>query len=63
MKRKEIKNLAEKIARYEHTIQHTDNEKLKQQAEAEIMKLCGSVDNMEDMVAIDELVMKILEKN
>ncbi len=62
MKRKELKSLAEKIARYEHMIQHTDNEKLKQQVEAEIMKLCGSVDSLEDMVAIDELVMKILEK-
>lgn len=63
MKRKELKNLAQKIARYERIIQSNSNEKLKQQAENEIMKLCSSVDSMEDMVAVDELVMEILAKN
>ena len=62
MRKKDLKDLAKQIARYEHQLQHTDNEKVKQQLEMEIMKLCGSVDSMDDMMAIDELVMKILEK-
>ena len=62
MRRKELKALAEKIARYEHMVQTAPNETVQKQAELEIMKLCGSVDSMEDMLAIDELVMKILEK-
>jgi hypothetical protein len=33
------------------------------QAEEEIMRLSSSVDSLEDMVAIDELVMELLEKN
>ena len=62
MRRKELKPLAEKIARYEQMAQTAPNETVQKQAELEIMKLCGSVDSMEDMLAIDELVMKILEK-
>lgn len=63
MKQKEIKNLAQKIAKYERVIQTSDDKKLVRQAEEEIMKLSSSVSSLEDMVAIDELVMEMLEKN
>ena len=63
MKKKEIKNLATKIAKYERIIQTSSNEKVVRQAEEEIMRLSSSVDRLEDMVAIDELVMELLEKN
>ena len=63
MKQKEIKNLAQKIAKYERVIQTSDDKKLVRQAEEEIMKLSSSVSSLEDMVAIDELVMELLEKN
>ena len=63
MKKKEIKNLAQKIAKYERIIQSSDDKKLVHQAEKEIMRLSSSVDSLEDMVAIDELVMELLEKN
>ena len=63
MKQKEIKNLAQKIAKYERIIQTSDDKKLVRQAEEEIMKLSSSVDSLDDMVAIDELVMELLEKN
>ena len=63
MKKKEIKNLAQKIAKYERIIQTSDDKKLVRQAEEEIMRLSSSVDRLEDMVAIDELVMELLEKN
>ena len=63
MKKKELKNLAQKIAKYERIIQSSDDKKLVRQAEEEIMKLSSSVDSLEDMIAIDELVMELLEKN
>ena len=63
MKKKEIKNLAQKIAKYERIIQTSDDKKLVRQAEEEIMKLSSSVDSLDDMVAIDELVMELLGKN
>jgi hypothetical protein len=63
MKQKEIKNLAQKIAKYERIIQTSDDKKLVHQAEEEIMRLSSSVNSLEDMVAIDELVMELLEKN
>ena len=63
MKQKEIKNLAQKIAKYERIVQTSDDKKLVHQAEEEIMRLSSSVDSLEDMVAIDELVMELLEKN
>ena len=63
MKQKEIKNLAQKIAKYERIIQTRDDKKLVRQAEEEIMKLSSSVTSLDDMVAIDELVMELLEKN
>ena len=63
MKQKEIKNLAQKIAKYERVIQTSDDKKLVRQAEEEIMKLSSSVSSLEDIVAIDELVMEMLEKN
>ena len=63
MKQKEIKNLAQKIAKYERIIQTSDDKKQVRQVEEEIMKLSSSVSSLEDMVAIDELVMEMLEKN
>lgn len=63
MKKKELKNLATKIAKCERIIQTSDDKKAIHQAEEEIMRLSSSVDKLEDMVAIDELVMELLEKN
>ena len=63
MKKKEIKNLAQKIAKYELIVQTSDDKKAVRQAQETIMELTSSVDNMEDMIAIDELVMELLEKN
>lgn len=63
MKKKELKNLAAKIAKYERIIQTSDDKYAVHQAEEEIMRLSSSVDKLEDMVAIDELVMELLEKN
>ena len=63
MKRKEIKNLAEKIAKFERIIQTSSDKKEIARAEQEIMKLSSCVKSLDDMVAVDELLMEILEKN
>jgi phage shock protein A len=63
MKQKEIKNLAQKIAKYELIVQTSDDKKMVRQAQEKIMELTSSVTSLDDMVAIDELVMEILEKN
>lgn len=63
MKTKEIKNLAKKIAKYEYIIQTSDDKKVVRQAQEKIMELTSSVTSLDDMVAIDEAVMELLEKN
>lgn len=64
MKQKERKNIAKKIAQAELTIkENLDNQELKAKLEEEIMKLCSKAQNIEDMVAIDEMVQDILAKN
>lgn len=62
MKKKELKNLAQKIAKAELIIQTSDDPKAIKRAEQEIMSLSGQVDNLEDMVIIDELVQDLLNK-
>ena len=60
MKRKEKKQLAEKIAKYERIIQSTnDRDKIKE-AESKIMELSTHVCDLEDMVEIDEMVQDLL---
>ena len=63
MKQKEIKNLAQKIAKYERIVQTSDDKHLVRQAQEKIMELTNSVTSLDDMVAIDEAVMELLEKN
>ena len=57
MKRKELKRLAEKIARNELILQdETSDKEAKRRAENEILELSGHVSSLEDMMVIDELV-------
>ena len=60
MKRKEIQNLARKIALAEQIIQTSTDPVEIAQAKDEIIKLSSSVRSMEDMMAIDEAVQEIL---
>lgn len=62
MKRKELKNLAKKIAELEKIIQAGEDPQAVNRAENEIMKLSASVGSLEDMAIIDEMVMEIFEK-
>lgn len=62
MKKKELKNLAEKIAKCEHIIQTSENEKEVQDAQNEIMRLASRVHDFQDIDLIDEMVQEILKK-
>ena len=62
MKNKERKRIAEKIAKAEYIIQHSDDKKAITRAESEILELSSHVQSMEDITAIDEMVLEILEK-
>ena len=56
MKRKELKNLAEKIVKLELTIQNSNVKEEISKAKEEIMKLSGSIDSFEDMIALDDYI-------
>lgn len=63
MKRKELKNLANKIAKLEQIIQRNEDPKQVQQVKDEIMKLSGHVDSLEDIMLMDELIQDILKNS
>lgn len=60
MKRKERKQLAQKIAKLQKKYDASTDMKEKSRLETEIMDLCSQVDNMEDMIVIDEMVLELL---
>lgn len=62
MKRKELKNLAQKIAKQELIAQTSDNPNEVKRAQEEIMRLCGCVESIEDITIIDEMVAELLTK-
>ena len=61
MKKKELKNLAKKIAKYENIIQTSDDKDEIRKAQLAIIELSGSVDSLEDITAIDEMVQDFLK--
>ena len=63
MKRKEIQQLAKKIAKLELVLQSSTDMAERQRAEMEIVKLSSGIRSLEDMEAIDEAVQDILAKN
>lgn len=62
MKKKELKNLAKKIADCEYIIQNSKDEYEVTQAQNEIMRLSGAVHSFEDLDLIDTLVQELLAK-
>lgn len=61
MKRKELKNVAKQIAKYERIIQTTDDKNLKHNAESAIIHLSNKVEDLTDIMALDELIKEYLE--
>ena len=62
MKKKELKNLAKKIAKAESIIQANTDPNAVRIAQKEIFELSGHVTSLEDMTIIDELVQEILSQ-
>ena len=62
MKRKELKNLAEKIAKQEYIIQTSNDNVAVQAAQEEIMRLSSRVHDIQDIDIIDEMVQDLLNK-
>ena len=63
MKRKEIQQLAKKIAKLELIIQNSDDKNEVHRAEEEVMRISANIRSLADMEAIDEAVQEILSKN
>ncbi len=62
MKRKELRDLAKKIAAAEEIIQ-TSNDPIKvAKAQDQIIELSGHALSLEDMIAIDEFVQELLNR-
>ena len=63
MKKKELKALAQKIAKYELIVQTSQDKKQVRDAQDKIIELSGKVESLDDIAAIDEMVQEILEKH
>lgn len=62
MKRKELKEIAKKIAKAERIIADSSDHNTIRKAQDEIMELSGKLLSMEDMIAVDELVQDLLNE-
>ena len=62
MKRKELKNLAEKKAKKEYINQTSKDNVAVQAAQEEIMRLSSRVHDFQDIDLIDEMVQDLLSK-
>lgn len=60
MKKKELKELAKKIAKCEYIVQTSDDKKAIRKAQDDIMSLSGRVESLEDITIVDEMVQDIL---
>ena len=56
MNKKELKNLAKKIAKAELIIQRNEDETAVKAAKKEIIELSGHVKSLEDMELLDDLI-------
>jgi len=63
MNKKELKGLAKKVADLEVKMSQATHPKEKAKLQAEIMKLCGKVNSLEDISIMDDMILEILEKN
>ena len=62
MKRKELKNLAQKIAKAELARSRATDPNDIKNAEDEIMRLSGKISNIEEMVLLDDLIQDYIQE-
>ena len=63
MKRKELKNLAKKIAKAELIVQNSSDVAEVNRAQQEIMDLSSKVSSIEEMIELDDLIQEIISEN
>lgn len=63
MNKKELKNIAKKIAKAELVLDQSVDPDERRKAEQEIFSLSGKVTSLADMSQIDEMVQDILSKS
>lgn len=63
MNKKELKNIAKKIAKAELVLDQSVDPDERRKAEQEIFSLSGKVTSLADMSEIDEMVQDILSKS
>lgn len=61
MRKKELKNIAQKIAKYEKVIQESSNREEVENAKKEILALSKKL-SVEDMFLLDEVIMELMEE-
>ena len=61
MKTKELKRLAQRIAKLESILEQTSDPEVIRQTQNEIMELSSRISDPEDLFKIDEFVQEILE--
>lgn len=62
MKKKELKNIAIKIAKNEFIIQTSKDKEEVEKAQDEILKLSHKVSSLEDMIILDDLIQDLMTK-
>lgn len=61
MKKKELKNLAKKIASAERKLSSAQDKKETKRYQDEIIELSGQIDNPNDLFLLDAMIQEILE--
>ena len=62
MKKKELKNLAEKIAEAQVIMDTTEDNEEKRWAQREIIELSSKIEDFEDYLILDEMIQKNIQK-
>lgn len=62
MKKKELKNLAEKIAETQVIMDTTQDSDERRWAQREIIELSSKIEDFEDYLILDEMIQKIIRK-
>ena len=63
MRKKEIKNLAKRIVACELVLRDSEDKQEIAKAQNEIMKITSQITSINDLLAIDAIVVELLEKN
>lgn len=63
MNRKEMKNLAKKIAKIEQVLQASTDATEKRELEEQIFALTSHITSLEEMTEIDDMILSLLEEH